>query len=380
MNKKGLTRIAWGAAATIFLGMAVAVPSGAARAATPPAALNGGVAGFEAANSNLYLCDIPKNGCVNTGLGMKAGASPSVYSMDNGLVWAAFEANTGKLYVTERSSGGAVKNIDTGLDMANLTTPSITYFKIDPNNSADIVVAFHGATGVLSLYDYNISSGRGSWLNTGLAMYAGTSPSAVAATDGFTDSSEIVVAFENTADHLGVAYAEPEGGGGYYTTASTATTLGMAAGTSPSITATSPSGSSDNYQVALNDNANQLYLASFGWEATQSSMHLQNVGAPIYPGTSPSLVQAQVEGANSNEVTVYAANTGFLCAWNDTTDKQNCGFNQVVGETPSVSFDSGAYWSSFDSGSSDNFRAVNTATLSYFEQPIYSGTTTAMSS
>ncbi|HEX4831993.1 MAG TPA: hypothetical protein VH478_12965 [Trebonia sp.] len=360
--------------------MAVAIPTGAAKAATPPAALNGGVAGFEAANSKLYLCDIPQNGCTNTDLGMEAGASPSVYSEDNGLVWAAFEANTQKLYVTERSAGGVVHNINTGLDIANLTTPSVTYFKVDPNNTQDIVVAFHGTNGNLDLYDYDINSGVGTWLNTGLAMHAGTSPSAVAATDGFTAFSEIVVAFENTADHLGIAYAEPEGGGGYQTTASTATTLGMLGGTSPSITATSPSGSSDNYQVAFKDNASQLYLANFGWEATQSSMHLQNVAVPIGPGSGVTLVQAHVEGSNTNEVAVYGGSTGLLCAWNDNTAAQNCGFGQLTNGVPAVSFDAGVYWASFLSGSSGNFRAVKTSNNGFFEQPMYNATNAAMSS
>jgi hypothetical protein len=378
LNKRNRPRYVLGAAISISLGIALVVPSiGVAEAATPPAALNGAVAAFEASNDNLYLCDIPPNGCTNTSLGMELGASPAVFSEDNGLVWAAFEANTKDLYVTERSSGGAVKNINTGLAMDNLTTPSITEYITDPNSTSGVIVAYHGTNGNLDIYSYDKTTGTSAVLNTGLPMYPGTSPSTVAATDGFTDSTELVTAFANPADHLGIAYLEINDGSDYYNGASTETTLGMDAGTSPSITANS---STPSYAVAFNDNAKELYLAYFGYDASQSSMTLENKSSvSLYPGASPTEIQTKYIGARSNEVSVYEGGGGEFCSWNDASAKQACYSGQLVIGNPAVALAKGDYWGAFESGASGNFRGYNTATGSYFEQPISNGTSPALS-
>jgi hypothetical protein len=158
------------------------------------------------------------------------------------------------------------------------------------------------------------------------------------------------------------------------------TTLGMYAGTSPSITAIKASGLADNFSVAFTDNQSQLYLAYFGYGASESGMQLENIKEPIASGTSPSLMQTTDEtGANTNEVSVYKGNSGNLCAWNDVNADQSC-FGQPVDGSPAVSFDQGTYWAAFESASSGNFRGVNTATGSEFEQPMYNGTNAAMSS
>jgi hypothetical protein len=380
VGKRSRTSYSWGVAASIFLGIALAfTPGGIARASTPAASLNGGVAAFEGPNTDLYLCDIPHKGCTATTLGMEAGASPTVYSLDNGLVWAAFEANTGKLYVTERSAAGAVKNINTGLGMANLTTPSITEYIDDPDLTYGIIVAYQGAGGHLDIYTYDITTGSSTWFDTGQVMYPGTSPSAVAANDGFTVNTQLVVAYANSANHIGVYYASVYGAGSYTNAYYTNTTLGMYAGSSPSVTATSPSSPNDYYSLAFDDNDGQLYLAYFGYAAAQSNMRLENIGLPIYPGTNPSLPQTKGEGSNANEVSAYMGITGYLCAWNDGTKQQNCGSNQLVEGSPAIALVQGDYWAAFQSPASGNFRAVNTATGSYFEQPIHNNTNTALS-
>jgi hypothetical protein len=384
VGKRSRIRYVWGAAVSIFLGIALAVPSGGlAKAATPSAALNGGVAAFEGSNTSLYLCDIPPGGCTNTTLGMKAGASPAVYSEDNGLVWAAFEANTGKLYVTERSAAGAVKNLNTGLDIANLTTPSITVDSVNANNSnyPIVKVAFHGINGNLDIYNYNTFPGAGGWwVNTGLSMYPGTSPSIVESTNGFSAFSELTVAFANSANHLGLYFALDGG-----PASSITTTLGMYAGSSPSITwlLSGPAGAPTVvYSVAFDDNQGKLYLAYFNDTITsQSGMKLENIGLPIYPGTNPSLPRpGPFGGTRANEVSVYMAITGYLCAWNDATAQQNCGFNQLVKGSPAVALVQGDYWAAFESPVSNNFRGFNTATGGYFEQPMYNNTNAALSS
>jgi hypothetical protein len=366
----------------MFLAMALTVPSGGiARAASiPTASLNGGVAAFEASNTDLYLCDVPLNGCTNTTLGMKAGASPTVYSENNGLVWAAFEANTGKLYVTERSKAGTVRNINTGLGMADLTTPSITEYVTDPDFTYGITVAYHGAGGHLDIYTYDITTGSSTWFDTGQVMYPGTSPSAVDANDGSDAFTALVVTYANSANHIGVYYAEVYGGGSYPNPIVTNTTLGMYAGSSPSVTATSPA-SSYPYLLAFDDNAGQLYLAYFGYGASQSNMDLKNIGLPIDPGTNPSLPQTNGEGDNANEVVGYQAITGYLCAWNDPAAQQNCGFNELVDGSPSIAIIQGTYWAAFQSPLTDNFRALNTATGGWFEllQPMYNYTNVALS-
>ena len=308
------------------------------------------------------------------------GFSPSVYSDDNGKVWAAFEANTGNLYVTERSAAGAVKNINTGIPIDDLTTPSITEYVTDPGLTHGMLVAFQGTNGHLDIYEYDITTGSSVWGDTGQVMWPGTSPSAVAANDGFTTGTELAVAFANSNNHIGVYYATIDGSNAFGNREVANTTLGMYAGTSPSITAISPDAPNE-FSLAFEDNVSQLYLAYFGYGASQSSMHLENVGAkaPMAPGTSPSLVQAQGEGSNANEVSVYQGSSGLLCAWNDQSGDQGC-FNHLVSGNPAVSLDGGSYWAAFRSASSGNFRATNTATGSYFEQPIYNNTNVAMSS
>jgi hypothetical protein len=85
-------------------------------------------------------------------------------------------------------------------------------------------------------------------------------------------------------------------------------------------------------------------------------------------------------GTTANEVTAYMTNDGYLCAWNDATASQNCGFNQIMHGSPAVALEKGQYWAAFESASSNNFRGFNTATRSYFEQPTYNDTNAALAS
>ena len=377
MDKRSRTRTLSGAAVSLLLGVALAVPAGGvAKAATPPAALNGGVAAFEGSNTDLYLCDIPQGGCTNTGLGMKPGASPAVYSDDSGEVWAAFEANTQKLYVTERSAQGAVRNINTGLDIANLTTPAIAFFNSFPLNITGMVVAFRGINNDLDLYVFDILKGTGSWQDSGLAMYPGTSPSIADDPSGAFNPNDdgLGIAFANSANHLDIYFPSAPTGGGGVTALNAATTLGMAAGTSPSITLTS----SGVFSVAFQDNVGALYLVYSSYVTAQSQMHLENIALPMEANTNPSLPQASLP-TQANEVSVYSAALGQLCAWKDATKTKTC-FSQFTDDvSPAVALIQGVYWTAFESDSG-NFRAFNTATGSYFEQPMYNGTVAALSS
>jgi hypothetical protein len=79
-------------------------------------------------------------------------------------------------------------------------------------------------------------------------------------------------------------------------------------------------------------------------------------------------------------VAIFTGIAGFLIGWNDhASSNPETVFNQIVSGNPAVSIDDGAYYSGFQSGSSGNFRGVDTATETFFEQPMYDFTNAAMS-
>jgi hypothetical protein len=377
MGKHSRTRYAWGVVASIFLGIALAVPSGGvAKAAASVAALNGGVAAFEGPNTDLDLCDVPLNGCTATTLGMEPGSSPAVYSRNNGYVWAAFEANTKTLYITERTKTAVVRNINTGYGIAELTTPAVAGFFDDEVAISDAVfAAWQGSNGDLDIYTYAAGVGTKAF-DTTLKMYPGTSPSLALTIDNFTGIPYFMVAFANSANHLAL-YGSGDPFDTSNSTITSPTTLGMEAGTSPSITTTG-----SGYSAAFEDNDSQLYLTYFDGVVPQSSMTLENIGLPMYPHTNPSLPQSNIDNdfvGDQGEVDAYMANTGYLCAWNDHAKTQNCGFNQLVEGNLALTLVGGDYWAAFESPSSGDFLAYDTATGSGFVLGMYNGTNAALS-
>jgi hypothetical protein len=145
-------------------------------------------------------------------------------------------------------------------------------------------VVFQDNDNVLAGY-----SNSGSNFTTTLGLTAGTSPSVAELSDGTFEA-----AFEANNDDLGLSHL---GGGTLHTT------LGMEAGTSPAIAALPHGG----WIAAFQDNDNQLYLYD-------SSGHRVNTGLGMAPGTHPAIA---AQGNGSYRV-VFQDNDHVLAGYNSS--------------------------------------------------------------
>jgi Ca2+-binding RTX toxin-like protein len=179
-----------------------ATPFGMVAGTSPSRAAVGDVA-FQAKGGNLWYLDEG-----DTGVGMKAGTSPSLN--DNPATQVAFQGSNGNLFAGTVSTNLVLGPPDLHLGMKAGTSPSI-------NDENDI--AFQANTGDLYLtYDENNGPGG----DTGAKMMPGTSPS-------IDDQDDI--AFQGSNGDLWIWIAPAKG----VASGAHDLGLGMKAGTSPSI-------------------------------------------------------------------------------------------------------------------------------------------------
>jgi hypothetical protein len=156
------------ASASVLLAGVIAAPADAASVN-----LSDTLVAFQANTTDLYLYYPQTGEQINTGLGMKAGTSPSITVDSAGNPVVAFQANTGDLYLYYPATpdGAAVKE-NTDISMASGTSPAI-----DGLTNNDIKIAFQEADGNLWTYDQNTDNLSDiTSLDTGLGRKAATSP------------------------------------------------------------------------------------------------------------------------------------------------------------------------------------------------------------
>lgn len=182
---------------------------------------------FAAASASLWA--VGDGGAGNTYLGMMAGTSPAVARLPGGGHERAFQANTGYLWVS-----GDAGTTDLRLGMMAGTSPAIA---VSP--SGKFMVVFQANTGNL----FSFESGVGAH-DLGYGMMKGTSPAIVA-----LPTSGYEIAFQANTSYLWTVGAA----GG------TDHRLGMAAGTSPALSATQ-----GGKQVAFQANTGYLWTVDAG--------------------------------------------------------------------------------------------------------------------
>jgi putative glycosyl hydrolase len=225
--------------------------------------LEGGVVAYQANTGNLSYREGATT--VNTGYGMAPGTSPSITTVP-ARYWhhptrypMAFQSNAGQLWFVE--PGGAIVN--TGLGMAPGTSPSIA--ALDGGRAGQFAIAFQANTGQLWLYEPG-----GVVATTGLGMAPGTSPSI---TDLPSTHGKFAIAFQASGGNLWTYI--PEG-------AITDTGLGMQPGTSPSISALADPPYSREFEVAFDTTSGSLWTFEPGGSVINTLYGYQS-------GTSPSI-------------------------------------------------------------------------------------------
>ena len=217
---------------------------------------------YQERSNNHFLCVYGTERIANLGYGMKAGTNPTVAALPGGGWVAAFQANTGKLWVV--GTGGLV--IPEIAAMAPNTSPSIAS---RPGGAWQ--VAYQGANYDLWTFDGNPPVDR----KRGMANNA-TSPSIAAVPSGGYE-----MAFRANTGYLWVTGDLGE----------TSTIYGIAANTSPSI-AVSDDG---RYVVAFTANqSNHLWF--------YNSAGGQDTGGAMKPGSSPGIgpIDALMQYSNDN--------------------------------------------------------------------------------
>jgi hypothetical protein len=180
---------------------------------------------------------------------------------------------------------------------------------------------FQANNGYLAFYNSSGSNGT-----TSLGMMAGTSPTVTQLADGTYEA-----AFEADNDTLAMSHI----GGGW-----SGTTLGMDSGSSPAI-ASLPGG---GFVVAFQDNDHQLYL--FESNGNQKI----NVGLGMYPGTEPAIA---VQSDGSFRV-LFEANNGLLAGYNSSGSNFTTGYGMMAGTSPSIAAaPDGSYYGAFEANTSD---------------------------
>jgi uncharacterized protein YneR len=252
---------------------------------------------FQANTGDLWYYTPANAGNRDTGLGMANDTSPSIAASGE----VAFQGTNNHLWLYDPSTGD---NRDTGLGMAPKTSPSIVSLA-----HGGYEIAFQANTGILWLNDPS----TGTSINTGLGMDAATSP-AITAT-----SSSYEVAFQaNSAD---LWYYTPSNAG------NRDTGLGMDAATSPAITATSSS-----YEVAFQANSADL------WYYTPSNAGNRNTGLGMEPGTSPAITATS---SGSPEIAFQANNNHLWYYTPSNAGKRDTGLGMDTATSPAITNTSG---------------------------------------
>ena len=243
-------------AVALGAGVLAAVPQASAAVSSGPNQTGYELA-YEGTTDNLlgFNCQWPSSttlgGCngANTGLGMAAGTSPSITTVNLTSYEMAFQANTSALWITGSLGTGSL-----GLGMMPGTSPSITAL-----TDGGYEIAFQANTGVLWVAG---SDGTGP---IGTTMNAKSSPSIAPEISGGYE-----VAYQDSSDNLEIAGSLGTGSLG----------LAMAAGTDPSIMSPRTGG----YEIAY-DAANSAL-------STVGSLMNGSVGWNMWPGTSPDITYA----------------------------------------------------------------------------------------
>jgi hypothetical protein len=239
------------------------------------------------------------------------------------------DAGVGAIHIpgtpTTAVVGGSLMNscfrsVETGeFTSTDVTALQTLYPGAPPPPALDFPIAFQANTGALWVV------GPGGPGNTGLGMAAGTSPSLTRLTNG-----GIQVAFQANTGTLWTWGSAGTGNLGF----------GMAAGTSPSITAL-PNG---GYQIAFQANTGTLYHTG--------SAGTVNTGFGMAAGTSPSITTLTTGGFQI----AFQANTGTLF-YTGSAGTANTGFGMAANTSPSIArLATGGYQIAFQ---------ANTGTLFY---------------
>jgi hypothetical protein len=216
-------------------------------------------AAFQANTGNLWVVGT-KDNRGDTKLGMMKGTSPCIAALPDGGWQAAFQANTGNLWIvgTDDNRG------DMKLGMMAGTSPSISAA------GSGWQAAFQANTG--NLWIVGTDDNRG---DMKLGMMKGTSPSLCALADGSWQA-----AFQANTGDLWVVGSKVNPGD---------LKLGMMAGTSPSIVALVGA----NWQVSFQANSGNLWAVGTLENTGDQGLGMNNITSPsvsascIYPASHP---------------------------------------------------------------------------------------------
>jgi Lysozyme like domain len=211
----------------------------------------------------------------------------------------------------------------------NSSDPGSTYGPPIPGTpQLAFKVVFQANSNVLAGY-----SNSGSNFTTTLGLKAGTSPSVAELSDGTFEA-----AFEANNDDLGLSHL----GGGTRNT-----TLGMKAGTSPAIAALP----NDGWIAAFQDNASKLYLYD-------SSGDQVNTDLGMAAGTSP-VIAVQADGSYR---VVFQSNDNVLAGYNSSGSSYTTAYGMKAGTSPSLTAEpDGTYEAAFEANN-DNLATVHIGT------------------
>jgi hypothetical protein len=207
---QGANNHLWSTGPTGPIDLGVAMAPGTSPSVTTVTNSHGQLIGFQAAvqgsNGDLWWYDsaefftlnnTPIPGSEDMGIPMAAGTSPSIGEVvggDEGTI--AFQGRNGHLW-TGGSFNGSTNSVafDTGLPMMASTSPSLTVTKFDlpgrPLGGTTYYDGYVSATGVVSLYGFNLFGGANLRQSLGQVTAAGTSPSIVSALN-WVDGGSVV--------------------------------------------------------------------------------------------------------------------------------------------------------------------------------------------
>jgi hypothetical protein len=227
-------------------------------------------------------------------LGMMPGTNPSITLLPNGGWQAAFQSNTGNLWIvgTQDNRG------DTKLGMMKGTSPSITAL---PDGGWQ--AAFQANTG--NLWVVGTKDDRG---DTGYGMMKGTNPSITALPDGGWQA-----AFQANTGKLWIVGTDDDRGD---------MNLGMIAETTPSISA---AGAGNGWQAAFQASTGNLWIV--GTEDNRGDMQLG-----MMKGTSPSICGL----ADGSWQAAFQANTGHLWVIGSKVNLGDLKLGMMAGTSPSI--------------------------------------------
>jgi hypothetical protein len=258
-------------------------------------------AAFAGAGSNELWRTGCGSGACGTGQGMAAGASPSIAQKDPGTA-----ENTYGFAMRANTGTLDCNEYVTTYGIAAGTNPSIAWVYSNESTGAGEFVAAFNAAGSHNLWIYHCGTHTATELGLGLAE--GTSPSITG-----NGNNYYAVAFHAAGSNdLWI-----------YSTAGTVSTgYGLAAGTSPGI-APIPGG----VEVAFNAaGSNDLFVYSSPTGVGT------NTGLGMSASTSPSIAERSL---GYWEV-AFTANTNILYGYSSVTGAHNYGYTVTAGTSPSI--------------------------------------------